>query len=99
MGATPLKGVVSISRLVICWRGLALRLTAMPVLGEQVEEDLPTRMRGDDIVVERHAQARPARQREVTVDNLRIARRRSLHEVLREIVEVFLDLEVGGARG
>src|SRR6266849_6488496 len=71
----------------------------MPVFGKEVEEDLPARMRLDDRVVERYAQAGPARQREVAVDHLRIARRGRFDELLREIVEMLLDFEVRGARG
>jgi hypothetical protein len=57
----------------------------MPALGEQVEEDLSARMRFDDGVVERHAQAGPAGQREIAIDNLWITWRRCFYELLREI--------------
>ena len=70
----------------------------MPVLGEQIEEDLTPRVRRDDLVVQHHTEAGPGWKREVAVHHFGITRRRAFDEVFGEIVEVLLNLEVGRAR-
>jgi hypothetical protein len=77
----------------------AQRMAEVPLLPEEVEVEPPLRVGADHILVQRHAQARPLREAEVAVDDLRIARRGFLHVRLRKVVEVLLDLEVGSAGG
>src|SRR6266571_1440578 len=80
--------------LILGWRRL-LGLAEVPVLREQVEEDALLRMCVDDIFIELDTQSWPLRQRKVSIHYLWIARRSGLHPFLCEVVEMFLNLEIG----
>src|SRR6266571_4928890 len=82
-----------------CGSWFSLCLAAVPVLGEQIKEDLTPGMSRQHVVVQRHAKAGTGRQRKISVNHLWVARRRAFDEVFREIVEVLLDLEVRRTRG
>src|SRR3954452_9705069 len=74
---------------------LALGLTAMPVVGVEIEEKRRAWMLLEDLLVQIEAQARLVEERKMPVDDLGQARSRLLHPRLGKVVEMQLDLEVG----
>ena len=91
-------------RLYICQRSSPAllwtqNLTAVPVLGKEVEEDVLARMRQGSVFVQRNAEVGTLWQGEVAIDDFGIAGGDRLDPLVGEVVEVLLNLEIGGGGG
>src|SRR5579884_3559272 len=74
---------------------LGFHLSQMPVVGEQIKINISSRMLPDDVLVHGDSQARSRGKSKIPVDNGWVAGCRLVHVRLGEVIEVFLNLEVG----
>src|SRR6266568_6502405 len=66
----------------------------MPILSEQVEENLLLRMLANQLFIQLHTESRPLRQRKISIYHFRVSGSRGLHPILGEVVEMLENLEV-----